>query len=182
MEVTVMKKFISGFLLGALIFALPVYAKHSTMLEAFYNDIKLMVYGNIVDTQGNDPFIVNGRTYVPARYVAEAMGGEVEWNETENTVEITKAAPPTHEPTKMTSDGLEALYTYSTYEQYLVYIKDVENKYQLSTHVSDDWKTVTLRKQDTGAFISFDVKSLNGSLAIFYNEYENILLPFILSD
>lgn len=36
------------------------------------------------------PFVLNGRTYLPLRAVAEAMDATVNWNEAENTVEIWK--------------------------------------------------------------------------------------------
>jgi hypothetical protein len=64
------------------------YAQNKN-IEAFYNDIKLMVNGKIVDTKQDTPFIYNGRTYTPARYVAEALGATVKWNETTNVVEVT---------------------------------------------------------------------------------------------
>ena len=130
-----MKRFISGFLFGALLFAVPAIANNSKTVEAFYNNIKLSVYGQIVDTEGNEPFIVGGRTYVPARYVAEAMGGVVKWNETENTVEVTHQTPETTatpEPTKLTSDGLEAVYYHNAFNSvpdgYYVCYTDIREK------------------------------------------------------
>lgn len=43
-------------------------------------------------TKSNDvaPKIVNGRTMLPARFVAEQLGASVEWNEADKTVTITK--------------------------------------------------------------------------------------------
>jgi len=43
------------------------------------------------------PVIKNGRTYLPARYVAEALGAKVDWNQATQTVTITlgdATAPP----------------------------------------------------------------------------------------
>lgn len=57
-------------------------------ISAFFNDIKIKINGKIIDTANDEPFIYNGRTYVPARYVAEGLGASVKWNETSNTVEI----------------------------------------------------------------------------------------------
>ena len=37
-----------------------------------------------------EPVIRNGRTMLPARFVAEALGAEVDWNENERTVTVTK--------------------------------------------------------------------------------------------
>lgn len=36
------------------------------------------------------PYIENGRTYVPIRFVSEALGADVKWNNTTKTVTITK--------------------------------------------------------------------------------------------
>jgi len=36
------------------------------------------------------PYIENGRTYVPIRFVSEALGADVKWNGTTKTVTITK--------------------------------------------------------------------------------------------
>lgn len=43
-------------------------------------------------TKSNDvaPKIVNGRTMLPARFVAENLGAVVAWNEADKTVTITK--------------------------------------------------------------------------------------------
>ncbi len=57
-------------------------------IQAFFNDIKIRINGNVVDVGNDKPFIYNGRTYVPARYVAEGLGATVKWNESDNTVEI----------------------------------------------------------------------------------------------
>lgn len=39
------------------------------------------------------PVIRNGRTYLPARYVAEALGGKVDWNQDTQVVTVTYPAP-----------------------------------------------------------------------------------------
>lgn len=36
------------------------------------------------------PYIENGKTYVPIRFVSEALGADVQWNGTTKTVTITK--------------------------------------------------------------------------------------------
>jgi hypothetical protein len=65
-------------------------------IESFYNNIKISVDGNIIelkDAAGSpvEPFIYNGTTYLPVRAIAEALGMEVKYNETTNTVELAKA-------------------------------------------------------------------------------------------
>ncbi|MDO4302162.1 MAG: copper amine oxidase N-terminal domain-containing protein [Clostridia bacterium] len=43
-----------------------------------------------IDENGTSPIIANGRTLVPIRAIAEALGGSVEWNNAERTITITK--------------------------------------------------------------------------------------------
>lgn len=173
-----MKKFISGFVLGALLFALPVFAQNSRMLEAFYNGIKLKVYGQFVDTEGNEPFIVGGRTYVPARYVAEAMGGVVKWNETENTVEVTKPTPAaTPEPFKMTSDGIEASY-YSDLGGYYLDAVKIKEKYPRARLMVPNGYTPMIFWYEPYSEnrITLDVAYKNG-VVVNYDDYETKILP-----
>lgn len=175
-----MKRFISGFLLGALIFAVPAIANNAKTIEAFYNNIKLSVYGQIVDTQGNEPFIVEGRTYVPARFVAEAMGGVVKWNETENTVEVTRQTPETTatpEPTKLTSDGLEAELSYTSdgTPQYLILLSKAMYKNNLKFDVlNPDNKEISARIYLSSKYIDVPLHA-NNAVYIEINDYENIL-------
>lgn len=173
-----MKRFISGFVLGALIFAVPVLANNSKNIEAFYNNIKIKVYGQLVDTEGNEPFIVDGRTYVPARYVAEAMGGHVNWNAETNTVEVVK--PEALEMTKLTSDGLEAEYRYDFLGYYL-FITKITDKHNLtSVDVPGDNHSIKLITANSTKQIIVPVKIKNG-LYVSLNDYETILLPALLN-
>lgn len=172
-----MKRFISGFLFGALLFAVPAIANNSKTLEAVYNNIKLSVYGQVIDTQGNEPFIVEGRTYVPARYVAEAMGGVVKWNETENTVEVVKPEAP--EMTKLTSDGLEAKYDYTT-QKYVVRFASLHEKYpNVSLSFTTDKRDFALITNTNSPNLKTvtPVQFYNDSVAFPYDEYESKVLP-----
>jgi hypothetical protein len=57
-------------------------------IDAFFNDIKIKINGKLIDTGNDKPFVYNGRTYVPARYLCEGLGATVKWNESSNTVEV----------------------------------------------------------------------------------------------
>lgn len=85
----VMKKMIFGFALGAIIFgSAAVYAStDSSLLEVYYNvkDIKI---NNASLTPSQKPFIHEGTTYVPLRYISEALGQQVIWDEESQTVNI----------------------------------------------------------------------------------------------
>lgn len=179
-----MKRFISGFLFGALLFAVPAIANNSKTVEAFYNNIKLSVYGQIVDTEGNEPFIVGGRTYVPARYVAEAMGGVVKWNETENTVEVIPSSPETTpEPNKLTSDGLEAVYfsAFNSFtEGYYVCYTDIREKYPaLGINVSPNNSVYIFHNLYPSNGITVDSYWINNRVHFFFDVYESEILPFL---
>jgi len=84
-----MKKMIFGFVLGAIIFSsATVYAGVTTnLLEVFYNvkDIKLNGSSKMPTQK---PFISEGTTYVPLRYVSEALGQQVLWDDQSQTVNI----------------------------------------------------------------------------------------------
>ena len=60
-----------------------------TKIILVINDKTAVIDGKAV-TNDVAPLIVNGRTYTPARFVAEALGAKVEWNESTRTVTITK--------------------------------------------------------------------------------------------
>ena len=66
----------------------PVFAKTvKDTINVCYNNIKIMFNGEAVDF-GYEPFILNGRTYLPVRAVAEYLGYTVSWDEAAHTVHI----------------------------------------------------------------------------------------------
>lgn len=91
-----MKKFISGFIVGMILMcAVPSLAK-TDAVQAIYNNIKVVVNGETVTfAKGEEPVTINSRTYVPAKYVAEALGATVKWDGTSSTVNITGATTKT---------------------------------------------------------------------------------------
>ena len=77
-----MKKFIAGLLMGFLLtFSVAAYAA---------GDIRLVINGkDITDTMDVKPQVIDGRTMVPAKYVAEALGATVTWDSAKSSVIIT---------------------------------------------------------------------------------------------
>lgn len=73
--------FISGTAAGA------VATNLTKTIEVTYRNIRVKVDGRTVETP-YEPFVVNGdgRTYVPARPLAEALGAKVDWDEATATV------------------------------------------------------------------------------------------------
>lgn len=70
------------------------YTKQATLN---YNDIKITLNGTAItpkDANGNtvEPFIIDGTTYLPVRAVADALGIQVEWDGSTNTVKLSGSA------------------------------------------------------------------------------------------
>lgn len=60
-----------------------------------YNNVKLNVNGTLINVQpAQEPFIVNGVTFVPIRLVAEALNANVDWQADTYTVVITSKTAP----------------------------------------------------------------------------------------
>lgn len=88
------KGFVSGIVVSALVFSLVGTAAAtigSRTLTADYNDIKIELNGQQItptDASGNpvEPFAVDGTTYLPVRAVGNALGLDVDWDSSTNTV------------------------------------------------------------------------------------------------
>ena len=75
-----MKKFFAGLLTGLIL---------TTTTFAFAADpIKLIVNGQEIAFPDAPPQIINGRTMVPARPLAEALGAKVDWDNETRTVVV----------------------------------------------------------------------------------------------
>lgn len=79
--------FLTGVLAGAVVFgaAASFAATGNKSILAEYSNIKMVVEGKLVKSE-LEPFLYDGRVYVPLRFAAEAMGKEVGWEN--NTVLI----------------------------------------------------------------------------------------------
>ena len=80
--------------------------------------IKLSVNNEEINFKGDEPTIINDRTYVPVRFLAEALGAEVDWDDTHKVVIIKNY-------------GIEGRDTGATH-----YLRLGENKF-----VTVQWKT-----------------------------------------
>ncbi len=110
-----LKHLIIGIIIGGIIFGgLPVFAFNGTkQIEAIYKEIIITLDGKEVEMDV-EPFQYDGRTFVPVRFVSEALGAEVNWKAETNTVEIVSASP-TPIPT-VTSSPKKEVNTSITYE------------------------------------------------------------------
>lgn len=66
--------------LALLLAAAPASARQGEQLiKVFFHNIKIRFKGTLVPTP-EEPFIYQGRVYVPLRFVAETLGQEVRWD------------------------------------------------------------------------------------------------------
>lgn len=63
------------------------YCAENEMVSAIVSGIKIIIDGNELETE-NEPVIINDRTYLPLRAIAEGIGADVDYNEEENSVAI----------------------------------------------------------------------------------------------
>lgn len=91
-----MKQRIQGIIIGILISTVlsngVVYAtQKNDVVQRFFDNIKITLNGNEVipkDVNGNsvEPFIIDGTTYLPVRAIGNALGLNVDWDSSTNTV------------------------------------------------------------------------------------------------
>lgn len=85
-----MKKFISGFLIGAIIFG--TFGVFAVQYVANPVDFKVLVNGK--EFVSDPPALeVEGRTYLPLRAMGDALGVPVTWNEELRQAEVGNSAP-----------------------------------------------------------------------------------------
>lgn len=90
------RSYIAGIVTAVLVFGFcipTIAASIQKQMTVTYKDIKICVDGNEIvpkDANGNvvEPFVSNGTTYLPVRAVGEALGKEVTWDGTTNTVYV----------------------------------------------------------------------------------------------
>ena len=110
-----MRQRLQGILIGILltvIVSCTVALASPKMVEVLFDNIKISINGKQVQSD-TEPFIYNDRTYIPARAVAEGMGGLVNWNSNTNTVEINTVQTNSND-TDTIKDYYDAIYLLGT--------------------------------------------------------------------
>lgn len=86
-----MKSFIAGFLICALIMGGTVaFAAGGTQIEVYFKNIKYKFDGIEKKPSEGQGFVYDGTTYVPLRFVGEALGKEVQWDGDNETIWVGK--------------------------------------------------------------------------------------------
>ncbi|MCM3702994.1 stalk domain-containing protein [Paenibacillus macerans] len=81
---------LSSVLISGTLLTNDVFAANATKtLKAVYSNIKLVYNGQTISSSsGQEPFMVNGTTYVPIRMAGEALGKSLVWDGTNKIVNI----------------------------------------------------------------------------------------------
>lgn len=150
-----MKKYVIGFTTGLLIGSMTVGAFAATgsqNIRATYKNIKVAVNNTVVslkDAQGRtvEPFVYNGTTYLPVRGVATALGQQVSWDASTNTVYV--GEQPTKAPASKSTPAGTVLYnshgikvTYLGWERSKGIPGD-RYKFKIENNNSEEWMIAT---------------------------------------
>lgn len=105
-----MRKGIAAAIVAALVLGISVGAAAvggRKSIEVDYSGIRLKVDGKLVETGTSQPFVVvdESRTYIPARFLAEAMGAKVGYDAAANLVVV-------HTPRYVESEQNNGVTTY----------------------------------------------------------------------
>lgn len=90
------------FLLSGVVFA----TSGSKTIKVFYQNIKIMINGTYLNS-GEEPFLINGTTYVPLRLIGEALGAKIKWDGTTNTISITMQTADSQEVARLKAELAE---------------------------------------------------------------------------
>ncbi|SDM36113.1 Copper amine oxidase N-terminal domain-containing protein [Psychrobacillus sp. OK028] len=88
-----MKKFILGFLTAAMFFGtVGTYAATNSKIDVLWN-VKAIKFDGVPKTSTNKPFVYNGATYVPLKFIGENFGKEVVWDRGTQSVLVNTPKP-----------------------------------------------------------------------------------------
>lgn len=134
------KQFISGVIVGGLLLSGGNVLANNASLPSITNWVKYKFNGEEKQLpSGYTTLNYDGHTYVPARFIAEELGAEVEWDDKTKTVLINKEAeiqecpecPPQQEDKEDTvQKDYEALPVSKTIDGVRVEIYSVEQTYE----------------------------------------------------
>ena len=200
-----------GFILGAILFMGLgfIYANsNAEEILAHFNNIKIIVNGQQVEMDDDDvePFIYEGRTMVPVRFVSEALGADVDWDGNTNTVIINSknnikleknenfTEPenfiqmlPEDKP-KQTVDGITIYYfneagEYDNNGMPYVNLLSVINRYNdLSTELNTNKGIDLYYKEDIILIKNLEIKSINLNDRMTLEYYMNNIYPLTKGD
>lgn len=166
-----LKHIILGMLIGMFIPCTAVFAQ---------SQIKLIVNGQTVQGEAQ-PQILNGKLYVPARALAEALGANVAWNAQENTVTISsngvKQTAISNSVTQNEPSNIEPSKT----EGYVV-IDDISEKLKAKGYgfmLIENNKIHLILNDKEIIQANIDSKILNRKRCISQSDYDKYVAPVL---
>lgn len=158
------KKLIGLSVAGALLLgSAGVYAStNSKTLEVFYN-VKNIKIDQVSKMPEDKPFTYNGTTYVPLRYISEQLGYPVEWDSSNQTINIGK----TNDKTAF-YPGKDLEYLSFQENKYDNSYKYSYNKDTISDNIGNKYSNyITINNSFGGAGESLLEFPLNGQYSTF---------------
>ncbi|MFD0681604.1 MULTISPECIES: peptidylprolyl isomerase [unclassified Paenibacillus] len=133
------KGLVLGLSIGVMMTGSIAYAS-GTQIEVYFKNIKYMFDGQ-QKKPADDSFIYNGTTYVPLRFVSEALGKEVTWDGDNETIYVGR---------KIDLSSIVAVYkdgqvTLGDFEKYMNIIS-LLNQQDISANADINYKTSLLKQ------------------------------------
>lgn len=150
-----MKKFTTGLLAGIILTSsVTTFAAGGKMIEVFENVKKIVVDNSYKPFNNNTkPFVHNGTTYVPLRFVADALGKNVNWDGKTGTIYIGGDSSQQNNPyidllgtwegTSYNSNG-EQGNTFTIYQNKYGELEAIREMYPLSTNLGGNTGKILL--------------------------------------
>ncbi len=123
-----LKWLFTGAIIGTLVASgvTALGASTAQFIEVYYNNIKVYIDGE-EKTVNDQPFIYEGKTYVPLRFVSESLGKNVQWDSKNASVYIGK--PPSGNVTYLENMKTFADETGVRWSNVSEFISNVGKKY-----------------------------------------------------
>lgn len=149
----VMGAIVAGLVVGAV----PVaFAKvGGVSIPVTYNNIKIVVDGKEVKSD-KEPFTYEGTTYLPVRAVAEAVGKEVKWDSTTQTVTLTSTKEEVKEEVK---EDVKKEVKEEIKEEVVPYVN--EKIVYSGNDIEVSYKGQSSREYSSGKELNFVIKNMS---------------------
>jgi len=163
-----MKLRMQGMVMGVLVTVLllgtiTVWAATTQTIEVTFGNVRTTIFGQefvVRDEQGLviEPFIYNGRAYVPVDTVLHAMGANAQWNETTSTLNFGTVEQPAVARERVSLRQAAPMFSSSNGEWWST-VSQVNYVMMGGARHND---AITYRGPSNGTRTSFSLHNLNG--------------------
>jgi hypothetical protein len=165
------KKFVFGFILAAFIFSsyqvVASEKNQSVTISYNVNDIKIDHVSKMPQEESLNPFIYNGSTFVPLRYIAENLDKEVTWDDKTKTIHIgTKELELDEE----VEDAIRKIYTTFRNEDIKGYVDLFHSDYENKEHMEERLEVY---------FKNYDVHATLDEVEVIYKDNQSFVLRMV---